>query len=183
MRHFLRLARLTGAVGGLPPRVQQTPLPTALIPTACLMAIPATRLPAATSRAVALTAIAPRAHVRRALAAITNEAPTVGPQSRTSRAWTPTAKPAKITSPGALAPGSEARDGVCRDATVPRAFSGAILYPLQGKRARSARGDDAAAALLARAYTARIARVLTAANTAPRGRSNILVATTRRSRR
>jgi transposase len=53
----------------------------------------------------------------------------IGEVGHPSRAWTPHPKPAKIISPGAPAPGSEAGDGVCSDVTVPRVVFPALFSP------------------------------------------------------
>ncbi len=120
MRHFLRRQGLAQPVGGLARRVPPAPPARLLEALPRLPQAPSPGGPPARSSAVAMPPITPGAHVHRLATQVAQEAPAVGMQGQTSRAWTPAPKPAMIALLGASAPGRERRTGSCPDASVLR---------------------------------------------------------------
>ena len=130
MRHFLHRTRPAAPVGSLPASVQQPPPTRPLVPASRLAGAAQARPLAAAPRAVPLAAVAPRADVGGAAAAITDEPAAVGAQERSSRAWTRAPRSAKMGPPGASAPGSEKRGtGSCQTRPSPAPFLGTPILP------------------------------------------------------
>src|ERR1700680_788674 len=104
-----------------PPRLQKGPQPS---------------LPATAARAVALAAVAVRAHVDRTLAEVADESPAVAAQAHVEHlAWTAAPEAAILSLPRGLHPRPAAGDGrVCPDThAVSRGAFSALFSPLRAR--------------------------------------------------
>jgi hypothetical protein len=170
MRHFSSTTRQPAPIGRLPPGMVLTPSTRTLVTPPSLAEAPPPSLLAAPLRAVPLPVVTTRADVCHLVAVSAEVAATIEAQGRDSRAWTPSATTAKITSSGAQAPGRKRGTGVLPDTDRPPRVFSARFSPTKrhtsAPPARFARGDDADPRLAElRAQTARITRFSTAANT------------------